>query len=776
MLRNFLQAYSNAETTLFPGRPRHAAPILDAILNNPLVVIHGAAGSGKTSLVQTQVADELTRKGCKIYFISFIGDPLEELRAALLGIPVNGLEAQQFHRPLVQLVGDARPAGNSPLVLVFDPMEALLELKGAPVIRKFFDTLAGFLHPLSSPTQPMAHIVFVLQSKFLPDLYSKAPQTLGLESAVNYELPHLDRIDALLAMRSYFNYTGIGFTNALQSLLIKDFLRNKLRTVDLQIVFKRLYEETLTSAQPASNSQSAQIIIPTRRYRELGGINEITQNFMDHEIQEIIQCICTADKAKFNRTNPHIPISITESLRQEALYRHGIRLILCNFVTANQISAPGYRRGVVQRVIAEGRGITRRMVYRLLVMLVQRGLLTRVSDLEAVYTLSQSVLVKPIFKWIQSNPAALEQCQAQDQLRLISSDCRAFNRTYTREELEIISPHADHLAFTRRELQWALQSSVVHDVYPFYWYKRLRQEGLAFKEIVERTIAETTYQERVRVIQSLYKIGADSISWLCRLLEDTYPVVRAYAIGALEKLDLSGNWRDHLIFESYISGGNFIMGINPGNFADESLEHPVHVNSFYIGKSPVSFADYRRFLSSREEPFDFTPGLERHPIVNITWFDALEYASWANARLPSEAEWEKAASWQPPENFPNPQKRRYPWGNTFEEDHCNLSTSKINTTTPGGKYSPRGDSAYGCMDMSGNVWEWTNTVYLAYPYLANDGRESYTTTGSRVIRGGSFESGPTYVTCTVRLACNPYSRRNDLGCRCVLVIPDASKW
>ena len=105
-----------------------------------------------------------------------------------------------------------------------------------------------------------------------------------------------------------------------------------------------------------------------------------------------------------------------------------------------------------------------------------------------------------------------------------------------------------------------------------------------------------------------------------------------------------------------------------------------------------------------------------------------------------------------------------------------MGNNKINTTTPVGEFSPQGDSAYGCMDMSGNVWEWTNTIYKPYPYADNDGREESTARGSRVIRGGSYESGLTYVTCTVRQAFDPYSRRNDLGCRCVLVIPDARQW
>ena len=105
-----------------------------------------------------------------------------------------------------------------------------------------------------------------------------------------------------------------------------------------------------------------------------------------------------------------------------------------------------------------------------------------------------------------------------------------------------------------------------------------------------------------------------------------------------------------------------------------------------------------------------------------------------------------------------------------------MRAGKLNTSTPVGRYSPTGDSFYGCMDMVGNVWEWTNSIFTPYPYYPLDGREEKGNPGSRVIRGGSYECGATYVTCTVRLAFDPYSRRPDLGFRTVVSIPSVKDW
>ena len=164
--------------------------------------------------------------------------------------------------------------------------------------------------------------------------------------------------------------------------------------------------------------------------------------------------------------------------------------------------------------------------------------------------------------------------------------------------------------------------------------------------------------------------------------------------------------------------------ISAGEFSYGEKTELKFLPNFWMAKSPVTNAHYENFVRDAGYKMPrhwgkgkYPVGLTNHPVVGVSWHDATAYAGWAGLQLPTEQQWEKAARGH--------DGREYPWGNEWKP-YCNTWEAGIRTTTPVGYYSPFGDSPYGCVDMSGNVWEWTSS------WLDSEKM-------SRVLRGGSWD-------------------------------------
>jgi formylglycine-generating enzyme required for sulfatase activity len=237
-----------------------------------------------------------------------------------------------------------------------------------------------------------------------------------------------------------------------------------------------------------------------------------------------------------------------------------------------------------------------------------------------------------------------------------------------------------------------------------------------------------------------------------------------------------------------IPAGSFLMG-SGALTDDEKPQHEVTLRAYRIGKYPVTNAQYLRFVEAIDCDWQTAEGRKpekaNHPAVDLIWHDARAYCVWLTqqwhaekriadteeVRLPTEAEWEKAARGM--------DGREWAWGNDWDETKCNSSELGLNDTSPVGMF-PAGGSPYGCLDMSGNVWEWTVSLWgesfgspeFKYPYHTDDGREN---AGSgdevlRVLRGGSFFSDQVSARCAYRGWYWPDYRRRFYGFRIVVAL------
>jgi formylglycine-generating enzyme required for sulfatase activity len=211
-----------------------------------------------------------------------------------------------------------------------------------------------------------------------------------------------------------------------------------------------------------------------------------------------------------------------------------------------------------------------------------------------------------------------------------------------------------------------------------------------------------------------------------------------------------------------IPAGTFAMGSADSEAdRDEQPVARVFVDTFWIDKVEVTNRRYHRCVEAGQctVPVGGDPAEQaraEQPVTILSWRQAEAYCRWAGKRLPTEAEWEKAAR--------GPDGRRYPWGDAFDHERANAGYTL--GLGPVGRH-PAGASPYGVLDMAGSVWEWTSSLYRPYPYDASDGREDPEARGARVNRGGSWYYAAWYVRTTYRATADQgYRRVRDLGARC----------
>jgi formylglycine-generating enzyme required for sulfatase activity len=237
--------------------------------------------------------------------------------------------------------------------------------------------------------------------------------------------------------------------------------------------------------------------------------------------------------------------------------------------------------------------------------------------------------------------------------------------------------------------------------------------------------------------------------------------------------------------ESQLSALARAYGGTRESYREESPQHQLELPAYQIATLPVTNALFHDFIDhggyqrlelwdeagwqAREregwqEPLAWRNELlngARQPLVGVSWYEARAFCHWLAAkcaapfRLPSEAEWERAAR--------GDDGRVFPWGDTWEQVRATTRETGLGATTEVGALDNA--SPAGCRDMAGNIWEWTATLDAPYPYRSEDGRENPLLPGRRILRGGCYANPHGFARCACRFRLRPELRNAFLGFR-----------
>ncbi len=297
--------------------------------------------------------------------------------------------------------------------------------------------------------------------------------------------------------------------------------------------------------------------------------------------------------------------------------------------------------------------------------------------------------------------------------------------------------------------------------------------------------APITQQERLwRFLLQHESQHVETLTYVHQLLRLPAPLAAAPANVPRPLPDRGGEMVE-------IPAGPFRMG-NDGVMAldNEQACHTVTLPTYWIDRYPVTRGAYQQFIDAggyddrrwwseagwqwlqqtgMREPLYRSAAADwlDHPVCGVSGYEADAYARFVGKRLPTEAEWEKAASWDPIAD----RARSYPWGEASPTaSHCNYG-HQVGGTTPVHQYAA-GQSAYGCYDLLGNVWEWTATWFAPYPHFQPypyvGYSQPYFDQAHRVIRGGSWATYPWVLRNPFRNWYHPHRREFFVGFRCAL--------
>ena len=360
------------------------------------------------------------------------------------------------------------------------------------------------------------------------------------------------------------------------------------------------------------------------------------------------------------------------------------------------------------------------------------------------------------------------------------------------EFLQNIEPALKEYSTLNTELASLLfLAAIKNELHVGFWVELALQNGVDIISILNDHLEESEFRFRRSVVQALRLVVApEQADILLRFLADPYTQVRVEAIRSMWQFpEMQPKIVKGLIFERYIPSGTFKMGMDEIPVLEESgrpltdfdrqgfAEYPAHIvfaDAYFMDAYPVTNLEYKRFLMDAkpkaiktEKFLSEMNGSEKAAVTNLDWDEACEYARWAGKRLPTEAEWEKAA--RGTEAF------LFPWGNHFDASNAHTQECGVRNLQSVDSYSPQGDSIFGVGGMVGNIWEWVNDWYQDDYYRSQGSFENPLGPMSgdqKVLRGGSHNENIQNANTYRRIGRSPARKGADIGFRCAFDLGD----
>jgi formylglycine-generating enzyme required for sulfatase activity len=797
----YLDFFTKDDVRIFFGRELEAEILLCRVLSHKLTILYGRSGAGKTSLLRAGALPRLEAEGYRVLYTRALIDPALAIKATAQGVPPEQLspnaETQSLHDVLVNTL-----TNNEGLVVVIDQFEDLFTRQGPQVCEDFAKDLAKCIADENYDLR----FILALRDDFLLKLDELAGHVKLDELAghltpdiltFRYRLSGLDRDRALLAIRRPADLFHIpieeSLADTLSADLIKDIsskdmelLQPQIEPPQLQIVCHKLWEHWRKLGEDNSRG------ITLAQYQNLGGLSKILADYLDSELETlgdperilqakaILKSMVTAERTKAARTAPEIA-------QGELVARLGL--------DDSQVAAIlGHLR---ERRILRKLGETDQyeLAHEVMIERIKKWISQEEWDLVEVrdelrqaidsYSRSGGLLSKAQLKLVWSHKHHLKFSEKDTELLLHSSLAWGsesavywLGRIGETEEIDKVKEVL---------VEWVVNKIVRKTL--LGEDKRIRENARTalrgargetktkqIKELISaltgelKNASERTHRRQAALALWQLREHLNQSTRLKVLLPVFWewgfrPTSLFFGSAAFISL-LIAIWYFAPVFLTpkpalewiAIASGSFEMGNNDGT-QNEKPRHWVDEDSFEVAKFEITNADYALCVQARQcakpDSTNYSnQAYSHHPVVGVNWFEAQAFCGWVGARLPSEAEWEKAATWNAQLNV---KQIRVENANTFEDGPGD--------TTAVGSY-PDSQSPAGLMDTAGNVWEWTSSLLKPYPYDRRDGREDLQAKGERVARGGSFLNLKQVASGTNRVGFDPAARARDLGFRC----------